>query len=215
MYTLGVFARGQGIYFVFLDIIKLGVHKEGCSSRTEDVVEFPTAEEEAVYHMLQQVLVNHMQGHDLHVMTASTAVIYLLGDVALQLSAAERSIQTFAQECGAGLKQRLRARHDAPALPRLAPVTLGDEGALLPEEPVCGLINSLEQFLADASAEHDIALDGSLRIILSLLADLLAVFLHQLDHTLEEVDALIEQEVVPLLQYYVTRKRSFRPHGRL
>ena len=177
------------------------------------VVEFHTAEEEAAYHLLQQVLVNHMQHHNLHVMTASTVVIYLLGDLALQLSAAESSIQTFAQECGTGLKQRLRARQAAPALPGVAPVTLCDEDVLGPDAPVRGLINSLGQFLADASAEHDMDLEGSLRIVLSLLADLLAVFLHQLDHALEEVDALIEQEVVPLLQYYVTRKRSCRPHG--
>ena len=158
---------------------------------------FLDAAETRTYAMLQQVLRNHAILHTLsfpHTMGTCGALVALLS---AQLDAPDDDLETEVTQLLATLTQETRARQTLPplyAFPAIFP-TPEALGHLAASEAVFA---ALAQLCHDSLKAERITQAGAVRIMLSLLADLLAMLHHQYAHTAAEVEAQIDRLRGPL-----------------
>jgi hypothetical protein len=100
------------------------------------------------------------------------------------------------------LKAGVRERQTLPALR-----PFGEASAHAPEvhlgEHSRRLYDALRRLLNDVGEAQRIDSLGSIRIVRSLMADVLSMFLHQFDLPLEAVDKIIDEVVGPSLDSYL------------
>src|SRR5262245_46334184 len=154
------------------------------------MMEFATDAEADAYRMLTQVLQTHLATQTMSVHTALAACERLLAMSCLQSETAGDDVQDLVLSTLGGLKQELGARQAHPTTPLCTAGTHYEPDALLRGDPALWLSAVLSRLLDDARREQGITAAGSLRIAISLTADLLSVFLLQLQYTGEEVNAM-------------------------
>jgi hypothetical protein len=171
---------------------------------------FLDAAETRTYAMLQQVLRNHAILHTLsfpHTMGTCGALFALL---CAQMDAPDDALDTQVTQWLTALKQETRAREALPPLHAFP-------AALPPEETLGYLAASEAVFAALAQLCHDsleaerITQAGAVRIMLSLMADLLAMLHHQYAHTAAEVEAQIDRLRGPLRAQITAYRRRQAP----
>src|SRR5262245_17617386 len=164
--------------------------------------EFTTDAEAATYRMLKQVLQNHVALQKMSILATSMACTGLLGDRCLECCAAGTAPREVVADILSWLKRGVRKRQTLPAL-----LPFGKESARDPEvhlgEHSRGLYNAVRQLLTDVDDAQRIDSHGSMQIALRLMADVLSMFLHQFDLTLEAVDKIIDEVVGPSLDSYL------------
>ncbi len=164
---------------------------------------FATDAEAATYRMLKQVLQNHVALHAMSILATSMACTGLVGDHCLACCTAGTAPHEVVVGMRDWLKSGVRARQMQPALP-----PFGQASAHAPEvhlgEHSRSLYDALRQLLHDVSEAQRIDSRGSMHIALRLLADVLSMFLHQFNHTLDAVDVIIDTVVGPSLDSYLT-----------
>ena len=153
-------------------------------------MEFHTEREEALYTTLKQVLQNHVSNHRIGYHETLSACVSVLGYVLYVMSDDWDEAPGLVESTVAELKQRTHARVllGLPALPtfhdyvtRAAMTELGHD-----------LGTALATFLAAAGIEHNMSVVATWRAYLSLVADVLAMPLHDGVHTPAEIDAEID-----------------------
>jgi len=163
---------------------------------------FATDEEAATYRMLKQVLQNHVALQEMSILATAMACTGLLGDCCLGCRAAG----TAPREATAAMLDRLkRGVRERQTLPVLQP--FGQASAHAPEmhlgEHSRHLYNALRRLLNDVNEARRLDGLGSTRIVLNLMADVLSMFLHQFDLSLEAIDKIIDEVVGPSLDSYL------------
>ena len=153
-------------------------------------MEFHTEREEALYTTLKQVLQNHVSNHRLGYHETLSACVSVLGYVLYVMSDGWDEAPALIESTVAELKQRThtRALRALPTLPtfhdyvtRAAMSELGYD-----------LGTALATFLTNAGVEHDMSVTATWRAYLSLVADVLAMPLHDGVQTPAETDAEID-----------------------
>jgi len=153
--------------------------------------------ETRTYVMLQQALRNHTTLYTLsfpHTLGTCGALFALL---CAQLDVPGDALDTEVTHLLATLKQEARARQTLPplyAFPAIFP-TPEALGHLATSEAVFA---ALAQLCHDSLEAARITQAGAVRIMLSLLADLLAMLRHQYAHTAAEVETQIDRLRGPL-----------------
>jgi hypothetical protein len=164
--------------------------------------EFAATEETATYRMLKQVLQNHVTLQEMSILATSMACTGLLGDRCLECCAAGITPREVVAAMLGWLKRGVRERQTLPAL-----LPFGSASAHAPEvhlgEHSRRLYDALRRLLTDVGDSQRIDSRGSMQIVLRLLADVLSMFLHQFDLTLEAVDKIIDEVVGPSLDSYL------------
>jgi len=164
--------------------------------------DFATAAEAAAYRMLKQVLQNHVALQQMSILATSMACTGLLGDHCLECCAAGITPQEVVTAMLGRLKRGVRERQTQPAL-----LPFGSASAHAPEvylgEHSRRLYDALRRLLTDVGDAQRIDRRGSMQIVLRLLADVLSMFLHQFDLSLEAVDKIIDEVVGPSLDSYL------------
>jgi hypothetical protein len=159
-------------------------------AQAEDPMEFHTEREETLYTTLKQVLQNHISNHRLGYHETLSACVSVLGYVLYVMSDDWDEAPALIESTVAELKQRTQARvlRACPALPpfhdygtRAAMTELGHD-----------IGTALATFLATSGIEHNMSVAATWRAYLSLVADVLAMPLHDSAHTPAEVDAEID-----------------------
>jgi hypothetical protein len=151
-------------------------------------MESPTEREDALYAMLQRVLHNHIVTHRLGYRETLAACVSVLGYVLYIMSDTWEDVPALIERTVAALKQRTRALPTPPSLPPFS--AAAPDTAPSPQYYELG--TALATFLTTAGIEYDLSVDATWRVMLSLLADVLAVSLDNGARTPEEVDASIE-----------------------
>jgi len=169
---------------------------------------FPTADEAAAYRMLKQVLQNHVSLQEMSILATSMACTGLLGDRCLERYTDRTAPPEIVATMLDWLKHGVRERQTAPTLPPFGEASAQEPDARLGEHSRC-LYDVLRQLLNDIIDEQQLTLLGSMQIVLRLTADVLSMFLHQFDHTLAEIDKIIDEVVGPSLESYL--KTTFPP----
>jgi len=163
---------------------------------------FATDEEAATYHMLKQVLQNHVALHEMSILATSMACTGLLGDRCLECCAAGITPREVVAVMLGWLKRGVRERQTLPTL-----LPFGSASAHAPEvhlgEHSRRLYDALRRLLTDVGDARRIDSRGSLQVALRLMADVLSMFLHQFHLTLEAVDKIIDEVVGPSLDSYL------------
>jgi len=163
---------------------------------------FATDEEAATYRMLQQVLQNHVALQEMSILATSMACTGLLGDCCLGGCTAGTAPREVAAALLGRLKGGVRERQTLPVL-----LPFGKASAHNPEahlgEHSRHLYDALRRLLNDVSEARRIDSLGSTRVVLSLMADVLSMFLHQFDLSLAAVDKIIDEVVGPSLDSYL------------
>ena len=153
-------------------------------------MEFHTEREEALYTTLKQVLQNHVSTHRLGYHETLSACVSVLGYVLYVMSDDWDEAPALIESTVAELKQRTQARvlRALPTLPafhdyvtRAAMTELGHD-----------LGTALATFLSASGIEHDMSVAATWRAYLSLVADVLAMPLHDGAQTPAEADAEID-----------------------
>jgi hypothetical protein len=153
-------------------------------------MEFHTEREEALYTTLKQVLQNHVSNHRIGYHETLSACVSVLGYVLYVMSDGWDKAPALIESTVAELKQRTHARvlHALPTLPtfhdyvtRAAMSELGYD-----------LGTALATFLAASGIEHNMSVAATWHAYLSLVADVLAMPLHDGAQTPAEVDADID-----------------------
>jgi len=153
-------------------------------------MEFHTTREEALYTTLKQVLQNHVSNHRLSYHETLSACVSVLGYVLYVMSDDWDEAPALIESTVAELKQRTQARvvRAIPTLPtfhdyvtRAAMTELGHD-----------LGTALATFLTNAGVEHDMSVTATWRAYLSLVADVLAMPLHDGAYTPAQIDAEID-----------------------
>jgi hypothetical protein len=164
--------------------------------------EFATAEEAATYRMLKQVLQNHVALQEMSILATSMACTGLLGDRCLECCAGGTTPGEVIAAMLGRLKRGVRERQTLPAL-----LPFREESARAPEvhlgEHARRLYEAVRQLLTDVSDAQHIDSRGSIQIVLRLMADVLSMFLHQFNLTLEAVDKIIDEVIGPSLDSYL------------
>ena len=163
---------------------------------------FATDEEAATYHMLKQVLQNHVALQEMSILATAMACTGLLGDCCLGCC----TVGTVSREVAAVMLDRLkRGVRERQTLPVLQP--FGKASAHAPEmhlgEHSRHLYDALRRLLNDVNEARRLDGLGSTRIVLNLMADVLSMFLHQFDLSLEAIDKIIDEVVGPSLDSYL------------
>jgi hypothetical protein len=163
--------------------------------------------EAATYTMLKQVLQNHCTTSTLclpHTLVACAALVAL---VCAQRDEPRGALEPVVTHTLADLKRYTRARWAAPPLaPFPAECLAHDTPAHLAQSEA--LFQALAQFLHDSLAAERVTLTGAVQIMLSLLADLCAMLMHQYAHTAEEVEVRIDRLRSPLLSQITAYHRQ-------
>lgn len=197
--------------------------------------EFATSEEVATYTMLRHVLHNHLATTALSCEEALNVILDLFcalcalfyadmcqapepvrdaegvtmdipGLVQHQIRWLKRSCRTRQQQ-----PADLRDPLDAPELPQ----------ASTPVPAALQFAHALRRLMQDASGAHQPHRVACIRIVQTLLADVLAsIFFTTLGYTLEEADLAVEEHIAPALVTYLTthgprlaRSRGHEPSG--
>jgi len=174
---------------------------------------FATFQEEAAYTMLKQVLQNHVTLHRMSLLAAVMAGVGLLGDQCVVCCRAGTVPSVVIMETLGRLKHWVRTRQTTPSFALFSKESARDLEVHLGEHSQ-HLYGALRQLLTESGDAQRIDLLGSMRIVLGLLADVLSMFLHQFNHTLEEVDTIIEEVVGPSLESYLHTHFPLIPEGR-
>jgi hypothetical protein len=168
--------------------------------------------EAATYTMLKQVLQNHCTTSTLclpHTLVACGALVAL---VCAQRDEPRGALEPVVAHTLADLKRYTRARWAAPPLaPFPAECLAHDTPAHLAQSEA--LFQALAQFLHDSLDAERVTLTGAVQIVLSLLADLCAMLMHQYAHTAEEVEARIDRLSSPLLSQITAYHRQRDQEG--
>ena len=138
-------------------------------------MEFHTEREEALYTTLKQVLQNHVSNHRIGYHETLSACVSVLGYVLYVMSDDWDEAPALIESTVAELKQRTHARVlcalDLPTfhdyVTRAAMTELGHD-----------LGTALATFLSTAGIEHNMSVAATWRAYLSLVADVLAMPLH-------------------------------------
>jgi hypothetical protein len=164
--------------------------------------EFATDEEATTYRMLKQVLQNHVALEEMSILATAMACTGLLGDRCLERCTVGTAPQEVVVAMLSWLKGGVRERQTLPAL-----LPFGKASAHAPEvhlgEHSRHLYDALRRLLNDVSEAHRLDGLGSTRIVLSLTADVLSMFLHQFDLPLAAIDKIIDEVVGPSLDSYL------------
>jgi hypothetical protein len=167
--------------------------------------------EATTYSMLKQVLQNHCTTQPLcfpHTLITCGALVAL---VCAQLDETRGALEPVVAHTLADLKRYTRARQTAPPLAPFPMECLAhDTPAHLAQSEA--VFQALAQFLHDSLAAERVTLAGAVRIVLSLLADLCAMLMHQYGHTTAEVEARIDRLSSPL-QSQITAYHRQRDQG--
>jgi hypothetical protein len=154
--------------------------------------------EATTFSMLKQVLQNHCTTQTLclpHTLVACGALVAL---VCAQLDETRDALEPAVAHTLADLKRYARARRSVPPLtPFPAECLAHDTPAHLAQSEA--VFQALAEFLHDSLAAERVTLVGAVRIVLSLLADVCAMLMHQYAHTAAEVEARIDRLRSPLL----------------
>ena len=183
-----------------------------------------TDKEVATHTMLKQVLQNHLAAAYLPIVTAADVVFGSLCELCVLFYIEGRSSAQglvtgdtrgeidipglVAQQTGS-LKRSLRARQAHPVFTSSL-ATRGDH----PEPPQPGrstmrLSHALRRLLHEASGAYGFDRGGGLRIMRSVLADLLSrVFIHARAYTVDEVDRMIDARMGPGLDSSITMQAA-------
>ena len=159
--------------------------------------------ETRTYVMLQQALRNHTTLYTLsfpHTMGTCGALFALL---CAQMDAPEDALDTAVTQWLTALKQETRAREALPPLHAFP--------ATLPPAETLGYLAALAQLCHDSLEAERITQAGAVRIMLSLLADLLAMLHHQYAHTAAEVETQIDRLRGPLRAQITAYRRRQAP----
>jgi hypothetical protein len=180
-----------------------------------------TDKEVATYSMLKQVLQNHLAAAHLPLVTAADVVFGSLCELCVLFYIEERNAQgpvtedtrceidipgLVAQQTGP-LKRSLRARLAQPVFTS----SLEERGdhPEPPQKTSTQLSHALRRLLHEASGAYGFDRGGGLRIMRSLLADLLSsVFIHARAYTVDEVDRIIDERMGPGLDSYITMQAA-------
>ena len=171
---------------------------------------FLDAAETRTYAMLQQVLRNHAILHTLsfpHTMGTCGALVALLS---AQLDAPDDDLDAEVTQLLATLKQETRARETLPPRHTFSAALPTEEtlGHLAASEAVFA---ALAQLCHDSLEAEQITQAGAVRIMLSLMADLLAILCHQYAHTAAEVETQIDRLRGPLRAQITAYRRRQAP----
>jgi hypothetical protein len=172
---------------------------------------FATPQEAATYAMLKQVLQNHVALHRMSLLAAAMAGVGLLGDCCVACCEAGVVPSVVVAQTLDRLKRRVRAQQTAPGFAPFVAASAEDPAAHLGEHSR-HLYNALSQLFHDSSDAQRLDSQGGMRVVLSLMADVLSMFLHQFDKTITEVDAIIDAVIGPSLESYLKRD-TLRPQG--
>ena len=171
-------------------------------------MEFHTEREEALYTTLKHVLQNHVVNHRIGYPETLAACTSVLGYVLYIMSDTWDEAPELIESTVTELKQRtsMRALGALPALP-----TFHDyhgRAALSAQGQELG--TALATFLSTSGIEHDMSVAATWRAYLSLLADILAMPLHDGAQTPEEVDAEIEalRDQLPVVMHMWDEERQ-------
>src|SRR5690349_18143275 len=153
-------------------------------------MEFHTEREETLYTTLKQVLQNHVSNHRLGYHEALSACVSVLGYVLYVMSDDWDDAPTLIESTVAELKQRTHTRV-LRALPTLTTFHDYATRAAMSEQGH-DLGTALATFLATAGIEYEMSVAATWRAYLSLVADVLAMPLHDGAQTPAGADVEIE-----------------------
>jgi hypothetical protein len=173
---------------------------------------FLTDTEDAVYRMLKQVLQNHVTLHRMSLLATSMAGVGLLGDRCVECCAAGTVPSVVVSETLRRLKHRMRTQQTTPGFVPFVEESAHNLEAHLGEHSR-HLYDALSQLLHESGDAQRIDRWGGMRVVLELMADVLSMFLHQFDHTIEKVDAIIDEVVGPSLESYLKTHSPLLPSG--
>lgn len=153
-------------------------------------MEFHTEREEALYTTLKQVLQNHMVIHGLGYHHTLAACVPVLGYVLYIMRDAWEDPMALIAQTVTEVKQRtharvLRTHPPLPTFPDYAPATTASS-------QYQELGTALAMLLTTSGLEYDLAVDATWRVMLSLLADVLAMPIYDAVQTPEEIDGYID-----------------------
>jgi len=153
-------------------------------------MELHTEREEALYTMLQRVLHNHVHTHGLSYDETVGVCVSVLGYVLYVMIDSWAQAPALIAETLAELRQRThrRLQQESPAPTLFQDYT--PRPALSPHYHELG--TALATFLATAGLEHNMTVAATWRVCLALVADVLAMPVHDDEKTPAEVDASID-----------------------
>jgi hypothetical protein len=160
---------------------------------------FATDQEAAAYHMLHQVLQNHIVLHALPWQVTCRSGTLLLIEWCVPFCRAGLDPTIWGTDTVCRLKEAVRARQSHPTYPA-ALLAAEDDNIAYDDPRAVTLFKVLHQALVDAAQEQRIDTWGGFRVALTLTADLLSVhFSVYEDNPLDPIDKLIEQTLGPML----------------
>jgi hypothetical protein len=110
------------------------------------------------------------------------------------------------------LKRQVRTQQTTPSFVPFVAESARDLEAHLGEHSR-HLYDALRQLLHESGEAQRIDRRGGMRVVLGLMADILSMFLHQFDHTIEQVDAIIDEVIGPSLESYLKTADPLLPSG--
>jgi len=161
--------------------------------------EFATPQEAAAYTMLKQVLQNHVTLHRMSLLAAAMAGVGLLGDLCVACCGAGTVPSVVVSKMLGQLKRRVRAQQTTPGFAPFVAESARDPAAHLGQH-ARHLYDALRQLFHESGDAHQLDRRGGMRVVLGLMADVLSMFFHQFDQTIEEVDVIIDEVVGPSLE---------------
>ena len=162
-------------------------------------MESPDAQEQAAYGMLKQVLQNQIITHNLPLSVALTGCAMMLTSACLALYDTADDIQVHMPYTMSRLKEHLRARQTTPPLHPCATAQHEGGDASVSSMDARSLGQSLARLTNDAIEAYALTPGSAWGIALELTADVLAMFFHQRQHTLVELEALIDETLQPVM----------------
>ena len=169
---------------------------------------FATPQEAATYTMLKQVLQNHVTLHRMSLLAAVMAGVGLLGERCVACCEAGTVPSVVVAQTLSQLKRRVRAQQATPGFAPFVEESARDPAAHLGEHSR-HLYDALHRLLHDSADAQRIDREGGMRVVLGLMTDVLSMFLHQFDQTLDEVEAIIDTVVGPSLESYLKTNLPF------
>jgi hypothetical protein len=152
-------------------------------------VEFQTEQEEDLYTALKGVLQNHIATHRLSYHQTLGACVPVLGYVMYIMQEGWEDPMALIAQTVDEIHQRTQTRlsYTSPPLRSFADYTSSPASSSAYEE----LGTALTMLLTTSGIEYDLAVDATWRVALSLLADVLAMSIHDAAQTPEEMEEYI------------------------